>query len=78
MTNPVDAPLFSSFSTDRISITNWRSTVSDPDKRDRLVGDLAGVLTPSVTAPLPPSFQFEPTAKAISQWITRQGEDGET
>ncbi len=53
------------FATDRLRICHWRDSLGDNRQRQ----ELGRILTPEVTAHLPPSFQFDPGSGDIAAWL---------
>ncbi len=63
------------FTTDRLTVRDWRPDVEDPSRRRSLETALGGVLTPPVLEPLPPPLQL--TQAGISEWVTARAEEGD-
>lgn len=63
----VDLP--DSFSTARLVARNWQATLENPTDRRALEAALGPLLTPAVTAHLPPSLQLDPDAGGPQTWV---------
>lgn len=57
------------FMTARLKIFHWKEWLKDNDKRKKLGGRLAEILTIPVLAHLPPSLQLSSAGNAVEAWI---------
>lgn len=60
------------FETRRLAVQGWQSRLSDAQKRQNLIADLGGILTPNVMRHLPDVLQVAPDAQAIDGWISNR------
>lgn len=60
------------FQTERLLVANWRSVLTVQWPSGDLVTAVIGILTPSVTASLPPGWQGEYTPERAKQWIAER------
>lgn len=62
-------PPLPDFTTARLRVRHWAATLASTVSRDRLLADLAPLLTPEVLAALPPSLHLDAGADAVSRWL---------
>ncbi|MGP6089413.1 GNAT family N-acetyltransferase [Antarctobacter jejuensis] len=58
------------FSTKRLRVTPWETSLDDPAARATLENRLARMLTPSVLEHLPPDFGPDDEPQAMARWIS--------
>lgn len=64
--------------TERLVIAQWRSPRVAPARGEDLSGIVGSMLTPAVTAPLPPSWQGVYDDERAQTWIAERDADGPT
>ena len=64
------------FQTERLAVTDWAETLSDPKTRTDLEAELVEILTPDVVRHLPVPLQLAGSDNAITEWTSARAEEG--
>jgi RimJ/RimL family protein N-acetyltransferase len=65
------------YTTERLRIASWSDCFADEDRFQKLVAELAPVLTTPVLRHLPPSLQISEDAEAIARWARAREAESE-
>ena len=65
------------FTTARLSVHNWRSTIDDNQARKTLEASLSAILSDSVLEHLPEPLQLHRQDGGVSSWIDERAEESE-
>jgi len=69
--------IINDFSTERLCVQHWSSTIGKDETRWQLAQSLVQILTPKVLEHLPPPLHVEPQPKAILKWIADRSKESD-
>lgn len=65
------------FKTERMQINTWAECLNDAHQRQKLIAELAAVLTPPVLRHLPEPLQLSDGQQAIDDWISARAAESD-